>query len=230
MIILASDNIDILSAWGDALRGSQPISVAASVEDVLSKLPASTSVCVVFDRELAQNELIQTMHQIRKVNMQTQIVLLTGPEYLPSDEEDLALLRIGIRGFCCTDMDSEMIRKVLNAVSQGQIWVRRSLIPALIEEFSKQAKGAIEVSPMALAGKDREALPTSQPLDQFAALTPREREIAVMIGNGECNKHIARQLQITERTVKAHLTVIFRKLHLSDRVHLALLVSQQIVP
>ena len=62
---------------------------------------------------------------------------------------------------------------------------------------------------------------------RLAALTLREREIAELIGNGESNKQIARQLLITERTVKAHLTGIFRKLGIVDRLSLALRVSAQ---
>ncbi len=60
---------------------------------------------------------------------------------------------------------------------------------------------------------------------RLAALTLREREIAELIGNGESNKQIARQLLITERTVKAHVTGIFRKLGVGDRLSLALRVS-----
>jgi DNA-binding NarL/FixJ family response regulator len=58
-------------------------------------------------------------------------------------------------------------------------------------------------------------------------LTQREQEIAGLIGNGESNKQIARQLCITERTVKAHLTGIFRKLGIADRVRLAIRVTQR---
>ena len=57
-------------------------------------------------------------------------------------------------------------------------------------------------------------------------LTKREYEIALLVGRGESNKQIARQLDITERTVKAHLTEIFRKLAISDRIKLALLVKE----
>jgi two-component system NarL family response regulator len=60
---------------------------------------------------------------------------------------------------------------------------------------------------------------------RLADLTRREREIAELIGNGESNKQIARQLAITERTVKAHLTEIFRKLGIADRLRLALLIT-----
>ena len=62
---------------------------------------------------------------------------------------------------------------------------------------------------------------------RFAVLTPREIEIARLIGQGASNKRIARQLSITERTVKAHLTMIFRKTGVDDRVKLALMVSRR---
>jgi len=60
-------------------------------------------------------------------------------------------------------------------------------------------------------------------------LTKREYEIAILVGRGESNKQIARRLDITERTVKAHLTEIFRKLAITDRIKLALLVKDTAV-
>lgn len=59
----------------------------------------------------------------------------------------------------------------------------------------------------------------------FDALTPREREIAVLVGEGVNNKIIARRLDITERTVKAHLGAVFSKLGIPGRLQLALLVT-----
>ena len=61
--------------------------------------------------------------------------------------------------------------------------------------------------------------------DLLANLTRRECEIATLVGNGESNKQIARLLDITERTVKAHLTEVFRKLEIADRLKLALMVK-----
>ena len=60
-------------------------------------------------------------------------------------------------------------------------------------------------------------------------LTKREYEIAILVGRGESNKQIARRLDITERTVKSHLTEIFRKLAITDRIKLALLVKDTAV-
>ena len=64
--------------------------------------------------------------------------------------------------------------------------------------------------------------------DLLANLTRRECEIATLVGNGESNKQIARRLDITERTVKAHLTEVFRKLEVADRLKLALMVKGSI--
>lgn len=226
MIILASDNIDILSTWGMVLRGKHQISVAASMGELKSKLSGASPDCVAFDRNLAPDELVDAIKQIRKANAETKIVLLTDQGYQHSDQEDLALLRAGIRGFCSTDMTPEMIHKVLDAVDQGQVWVRSSFIPILIEELSKQAKHNINVSPGALVENAPEIPSAVNHEDPLSMLTQREREIAALIGQGECNKRIAQCLQISEQTVKAHLTVIFRKLNVTDRVHLALLITQ----
>jgi DNA-binding NarL/FixJ family response regulator len=69
--------------------------------------------------------------------------------------------------------------------------------------------------------------PSTGATGRFAILTPREIEIARLIGQGSSNKRIAAQLAIAERTVKAHLTEIFRKTGADDRVKLALMVSRR---
>ncbi len=226
MIILASDNIDILSTWGAVLRGMHKISVAASLDELKNKLSGASADCVAFDRNIAPNELIEAIKQIRKTNAETKVVLLTDQGYQHSDQEDLALLRAGVRGFCSTDMSPEMIHKVLDAVDQGQVWVRSSFLPTLIEELSKQAKHNMNASPDDSTGNDPKTPLALKHEDPLSALTHREREIAALVSQGECNKRIAQCLQISEQTVKAHLTVIFRKLNVTDRVHLALQITR----
>jgi two-component system NarL family response regulator len=57
-------------------------------------------------------------------------------------------------------------------------------------------------------------------------LTPREREIALSVSGGLSNKEVARQLAITERTVKAHLSNVFEKLNVKDRMALSILLRE----
>lgn len=146
MIILASGNLNILNTWNSALIASNHIRVASSMKELNRKLKISNPVSVVFDRKLAGNGLTKSIQKIRKANSQAKIILLSDPGYQHSDQEELTLLKAGVRGFCSTDTDSDMICKVLDAVGKGQFWVRRSFIPTLIETLSKQAKGAIDVS------------------------------------------------------------------------------------
>jgi DNA-binding NarL/FixJ family response regulator len=63
-------------------------------------------------------------------------------------------------------------------------------------------------------------------VDAFATLTERQREVAMLVGKGASNKKIANQLDITDRTVKAHLGTIFEKLGVKDRLQLALYVTK----
>ena len=102
------------------------------------------------------------------------------------------------------------------AVQQGELWIRRSLSWHLLNELVTitQEKNRIKQAVGEL----------------LANLTRREYEIATLVGNGETNKQIARRLDITERTVKAHLTEVFRKLDVADRLKLALIVKGSISP
>jgi DNA-binding NarL/FixJ family response regulator len=98
----------------------------------------------------------------------------------------------------------------VNAVLQGELWIRRALVPKLLE---------------GLQG-DRNSAATGC-TGRFSVLTPREIEIAGLIGQGVSNKRIARHLAIAEQTVKGHLTAIFRKIGVVDRTKLALLLAHR---
>jgi DNA-binding NarL/FixJ family response regulator len=67
---------------------------------------------------------------------------------------------------------------------------------------------------------------TTQQHEKISSLTPREREIVELVASGNCNKVIANKLNIADRTVKAHLSVIFQKLKVNDRLQLALLANK----
>lgn len=150
MIILASSNVTVLDKWSNALRGPHQISTASNFDALNKMLMESGPACVVLDRNLSDSKLMATVQSIRKTNSAAKIVLLNEPVQPHSDQEDLAFLKAGVRGFCSTAMEPDMIRKVLDAVEQGQIWIQRRLIPSLINELSRHGAGAVDVSPHAL--------------------------------------------------------------------------------
>lgn len=121
----------------------------------------------------------------------------------PRQEAALVALAAGARGYCHALATPEMLRDVAAAVGHGGLWVGPELMNRLI----------LSLPPGALSAA-RE--------DDLAPLTERERETAQHVAQGLSNKEIARKLDITERTVKAHLSSIFAKLGLRDRLQLAL--------
>ena len=223
MIILASESVEILGKWGNALRANSPICVAASVNDLIDKVAGSAPSIVALDHNLQPGRVIETVKSIRNASPGVKVLLLTEPGFSYPDDDALALLKAGVRGFCVSDMASGMIQKIVQAVHQGQIWIRTELIARVVEELAKQAREPA----MLMASENAPADAAMLPASPLAQLTPRQRDIAAGIGEGESNKGIARRFNITERTVKAHLTMIFRKLNVRDRVQLALLVSQR---
>jgi DNA-binding NarL/FixJ family response regulator len=128
-----------------------------------------------------------------------------------SDETEWELFKAGVRGCCLKDIDTKVLKNIIAVVRQGELWIRRSLTCSLLDEL---VVISLEKNQIEQAASDL-----------LANLTQREHEIATLVGNGENNKQIAQNLAISERTVKAHLTEVFRKLKIEDRLNLALMVT-----
>jgi len=122
----------------------------------------------------------------------------------PSDEEGVQVITVGALGYCHAYAPAATLTHVLKAVKTGSVWMGASLVSRLLRQIDTLAP-----SPQKWC---------------HDALTERERAIALRIAQGESNSMIATALGVSERTVKAHLTSIFEKLDLKDRLQLALLV------
>jgi DNA-binding NarL/FixJ family response regulator len=129
---------------------------------------------------------------------------------IPNDDEALAALGAGAQGYCNAHADPGVLNEVAEVATRGGLWVGEALLSRLLGGMSqKLAQGPADAA--------------NGPL---ARLSAREREIAQRVARGESNKEIARGLDIAERTVKAHLTVVFEKLGVRDRLQLALACSR----
>lgn len=122
----------------------------------------------------------------------------------PDLDEMLAMLRLGARGYANSFLAADNLKLMLDSVIQGQIWMP----PRLQQQALELARQALERTP-----QPKPALP-------LEALTAREREIAKAVAEGLSNREIAERHAISERTVKAHLSSIFRKLGVRDRMAL----------
>jgi two-component system nitrate/nitrite response regulator NarL len=146
---------------------------------------------------------------IRRLSPPTKIILLTRT---PDANEGISVLKAGAVGYCSLSIEPLLIKKAVEMVQKGEIWVGRDLIPYLVRELVFLTAGQEERAP--------------SPVNSLNGLTFREREIAHLVASGDSNKEIGSRLNITEATVKAHLTSIFRKLGFSDRLRLAIFVAE----
>ncbi len=125
----------------------------------------------------------------------------------PKDEEAMLALDAGCAAYCHAFSDAATLRQVKGVVDAGHVWIGKTLMQRLLHGVNQ----VLPVRPAPDAGW-RETL------------TQREVEIAILAANGASNQAIATQCLISERTVKAHLSAVFDKLNITDRLQLALRV------
>ena len=208
MILLASPSQDLLHRWEQALYGFRSVLAIDQADSVRASLLRERPQILLLDLDLPGLDTPKSIARARNLNPATNIVVLSGA--IP-EETELALFKAGVRGYCRNDIDPQLLKRVIVAVQVGELWIRRSLVPRLLDELGVQFSSTVD---------DKRAV-----TGRLAYLTVREREIAALVGSGGTNKQIAKQLDISERTVKAHLTEIFRKLGIADRLKLALLLA-----
>lgn len=138
--------------------------------------------------------------------------LIIGRNWPP--EKQIEALIAGCYGYCEFNAAAEVLPKAVSSVLKGDVWVPRQLIPKVIGMLAKLSSH--ENPP------DKQYGDKKKNLDM---LTHREIDVVKMLGEGLSNKSIASMLHISERTVKAHLTSIFHKLEVQDRLQLALFLK-----
>jgi two-component system, NarL family, nitrate/nitrite response regulator NarL len=146
------------------------------------------------------------VQRIAKHYPNAKIVVLANA---PDQAEALYALSLGAVGYSHAYATAEALSEIRTVIEHGGLWLGNSLLQKLIEVSTKLTSTQTD---------HVEAL--------LSQLTQREREVAVEAAKGLSNKEIARILEITERTVKAHLASIFERLKVRDRLHLALILNR----
>lgn len=208
-VLLATPSAAVRKRCHQALQGSAAIREVADFTALAAAIATLNPAILLLDLALPGLGGVADVAVLQRLSPPTHIVLLTDT---PDEKEAIVALKHGARGYCKLDIEPLLLKKAMDRVRKGEIWVGRALIAHLLEELTsltqlRQADRVVEVD----QGLNR--------------LTPREREIAHLIGGGAANKEIASRLHISEKTVKAHLTAIFGKLGVSSRLQLALLLA-----
>jgi len=127
----------------------------------------------------------------------------------PDQAEALYALSLGAVGYSHAYATAEALAEIKTVIAHGGLWLGNTLLQKLIEVSTRMTTSH-----------------SSHVNDLMSQLTQREKQVAVEAAKGLSNKEIARILNITDRTVKAHLASIFEQLKVKDRLHLALTLNQ----
>ena len=208
-VLVASDVSARRAQWMQAIQKIAILHEAIDLPMVEQKLATLKPVILLLDLSIPDLHGQVGLSELQKISPSTRIILLTTT---PTETEGTSMLEAGAKGYCSMEMDPALLAKAVKMVQKGEVWVGRKVISHLLDTL------------VTLTEQQRNrSLPKADP--SLDVLTPREKEIVQQIGGGSSNKEIAHQLHVSEKTVKAHLTSVFRKLGVSDRLHLALYVN-----
>lgn len=208
-ILIASGSKSLAERFTEILADGFSLQVLTEVSGTCTCISKSHPHLVMLDPAFFNESLPQTIKKIAANNPHTRIIVLEGTTGNPVDQ--MSLFKTGAHGFCAKSIKPGLLIKAAHAVCNGEIWVPRQLITQLIGELAREGSKGI---------------PNSASAKSVEHLTPRELQVARMVHLGGNNKMIARELDISERTVKAHLSAIFRKLKIENRLHLALFFNE----
>lgn len=130
---------------------------------------------------------------------------------IESAQEARRALEMGASGYVHYLAAPEVFEQVFRAISAGGVWLGAELMRQLV-------LATVAMLPAA-----------AQEKTDLSLLTSREKAVAELVAAGKSNKEVARDLDITERTVKAHLGAVFEKLHVRDRLQLVLMFPKKSV-
>lgn len=198
-VMIADDHILMREGIRQLLEFDGKIEVIAEAndgEECLEKLKTINPEVLLLDINMPKKNGIEVLESIRSQNLKVKVLILTVHneiEYL------LKAVDIGVDGYILKDSESAELKRAIVTVSEGESYIQSSLIPALNSR---------------LIARDIDK-------EKIDSLTKRELEVLIQVANGMFNKEIANALNISERTVKNHLSNIFKKIDVSDRTQAA---------
>ncbi len=203
-ILIYSTNPKLTAQWTHALIAEYNVSMLQSIHSEY------TADAIILDAKKLDDDA-GLLAVLAKKNTRFLVIGMNWPEHKQID----ALIN-GAAGYCEQSEVSELLIRAVACILSGDIWIRRALVPKVIGVLTSVRRTRMEPN----------TAETEEKLRVLASLSVREVEVANMIRQGESNKRIALAMNISERTVKAHLSSIFRKLSVDDRLRLAILLKE----
>lgn len=217
------------AATPDRWRQAFPAGQAHNVETLLSRLrEQSPGQCMVW---LSSDDAQWPEHLVRilQVEPSARIVLLSG---VPDPLEGLSALNQGVRGYTHAYGVPALLQEVAQAVEHGGLWAGRDLLQRLVSAsyaaLAGQADLARAKAAVAATAGLASTVVTTPVANGWALLSVREAQVARAVAVGRSNREVADLLFISERTVKAHLSAVFEKIGVRDRLQLVLRLAASV--
>ena len=198
-VMLADDHVLMREGIKHLLEFDGSIEVIEEANDgieCLEKLKHKRPDILLLDINMSDMNGIEVLEELKRLNDPLKVLMLT----VHSEVEYLVkAIDIGADGYILKDSGSQELKQAINVIMNGESYIQPSLLPALNSRLINR-------------DIDKEKLET---------LTKREMEILTQVAGGMFNKEIAINLNISERTVKNHISNIFKKIEVSDRTQAA---------
>ena len=174
----------------------QVISEAVDGEDCLDKLQVVKPDVLLLDINMPKKNGLEVLKFLKSKKSKLKVLVLTVHneiEYL------MKAVDIGVNGYVLKDSESAELKKAIFTVAEGETYIQPSLIPAL----------------------NAKMIETNKDAEKIKSLTKRELDVLKLLAVGMFNKEVGKRLEISERTVKNHVSNIFKKLGVTDRTQAA---------
>ena len=174
---------------------------AGDGEAAVAQVAALRPDILLLDLSMPKANGLEALRNLSELRFPTRPVLLTAAI---DPEETVAALQLGARGVILKESATQLLYRCLQAVMEGEYWVGHDRVHDIVQHLRLAARKAEE-----------EATPAQK-------LTRRELQIVSAIVEGASNKDMSQQFKLSEQTVKNHLSHIFDKVGVSNRLELAL--------
>ena len=177
---------------------------ASRTEEVGPAVAKGRADVLLLDLKMPGGGAVQTLLQLKEDHPETRTMMLTAYE----DEDSIVnTAKAGARGYALKEIPPQTLFQAVRTIHGGGVWIDRKL------------PGAADFATIA---SQVHAEPPGEDVDGLQSLTRRELEVLTLLAEGLSNEEIAAGTFISERTVKAHVTSIFSKLKVNNRVKAAL--------
>ncbi|QQY78781.1 LuxR family two component transcriptional regulator [Keratinibaculum paraultunense] len=193
-VMIADDHVLVNEGIKQLLELEPDIDVVAQAmdgEETVEKAIKYNPDVILLDINMPKMNGIDTLRKLKDLGVKSGIIMLTIHEDRGYLRETL---KIGADGYVLKDSDADSLIKAIRDVNNGKTYIQPSIASSLVDDYDDNDFSKIE------------------------SLTKREYEVLTLVAEGLSNKEIADKLYISEKTVKNHVSSIFKKLGVNDRV------------